>query len=247
MSETNQQKNQKACTAILLAAGKGLRMETDIRKQYIQIAGIPLFLYSLRAMQECPYITDILLLVPKEDLEQAEAAVREYASFEKVRGICTGGAERYYTVSLGLEEIDWDCDYVFIHDCARPFIDQDTLRRLYETALETNACVAGMPAKDTVKIVDADCNVEKTPNRANVWIVQTPQVFAFKLIRDAYRSVLAQEEKLRSQGIVLTDDAMVAELAGGCRVRMVRATYRNIKITTLEDIVLAKAFTESSE
>ncbi|MDO5131748.1 MAG: 2-C-methyl-D-erythritol 4-phosphate cytidylyltransferase [Eubacteriales bacterium] len=242
MSEMNQEREQKACTAILLAAGSGLRMGTEIRKQYIRIAGIPMFIYSLRAMQMCPFITDILLMVPEEDLNSAEAAVREHASFEKVRGIRPGGAERYFTVALGLEDIDWPCDYVFIHDCARPLIDQDTLARLYETVRKTDACVAGVPSKDTVKIVDADCNVETTPVRANVWIVQTPQVFAFDLIRDAYRSVLAQEEKLRERGITLTDDAMVAELAGGCRVRMVQSAYRNIKITTPEDLVLAKAF-----
>jgi 2-C-methyl-D-erythritol 4-phosphate cytidylyltransferase len=121
-------------------------------------------------------------------------------------------------------------------------LDQETLFRLYETVQRTNACCAGVPAKDTVKVVDENCDVKTTPNRASVWIVQTPQVFSLDLIREAHRRALAQEEYLLSQGIILTDDSMVAELAGNCKVRMVMATYRNIKITTPEDLVIGEAF-----
>ena len=230
------------CTAVMLAAGKGQRMGGDIRKQFLMLGGMPLFLHSIRTMQESEYITDIIVMSHKDDVEIVRELLEEYGYTKKLRKIAVGGKERVHSVANGLESIDWPCDYVFIHDCARPFLDHETIGRLYETVRKTNACCAGVPSKDTVKIVDADCDVEKTPNRASVWIVQTPQVFSLELIRSAHRKALAQEESLSSKGIVLTDDAMVAELAGGCRVRMVMADYRNIKITTPEDLIVGDAF-----
>ena len=240
-TETDVICERKKCTAVMLAAGMGLRMGGEIRKQYLILGGMPMFLHSIRTMQESGFITDLVIMAHRDDVEAVRELLESYGLTEKIRKIAAGGKERVHSVALGLEAIDWPCDYVFIHDCARPFLDPETLQRLYETVQETGACVAGVPSKDTVKIVDEDCNVETTPNRAGVWIVQTPQVFALDLIRDAHRKVLAQEEELRSRGIILTDDAMVAEFAGGCRVRMVQSTYRNIKITTPEDLVIADA------
>jgi 2-C-methyl-D-erythritol 4-phosphate cytidylyltransferase len=228
----------------MLAAGMGLRMGGDIRKQYLMLGGMPMLLHSIKTMQESPIITDVVVMVHKDDVEVVRGLLDEYGCAEKLRRIVVGGKERVHSVARGLESIDWPCDYVFIHDCARPFLDQPTLERLFETVQRTKACVAGVPAKDTVKIVDEDCDVKTTPNRASVWIVQTPQVFELDLIRNAHRKALAQEAYLASRGIILTDDAMVAELAGECRVRMVMATYRNIKITTPEDLVIGDAFLE---
>lgn len=238
-----QMENSKVkCTAVMLAAGMGLRMGGDVRKQYLMLDNMPMFLHSIRTMQENEHITDIIVMAHKDDVEIVRGLLEEYGYTKKLRKIAVGGKERVHSVAIGLETIDWPCDYVFIHDCARPFLDQETLERLYQTVKNTGACVAGMPAKDTVKIVDEHCDVEKTPNRASVWIVQTPQVFSLDLIRSAHRKVLAQEDYLQSQGIALTDDAMVAEFAGGCRIRMVMASYRNIKITTPEDLVIGEAF-----
>lgn len=234
--------SQIRCTAVMLAAGMGLRMGGDIRKQYLMLGGMPMFLHSIRTMQECPRITDIIVMAHRDDVEIVRDLLAEYGYTKKLRKVTAGGKERVHSVAIGLEEIDWPCDYVFIHDCARPFLDLHTMERLYETVRKTDACVAGVPAKDTVKIVDEACNVTKTPNRASVWIVQTPQVFSLDLIRDAHRKVLAREEYLQAKGLILTDDAMVAEFAGGCRVRMVMASYRNIKITTPEDLVIGDAF-----
>ena len=206
------------------------------------LGGMPIFLHSIRTMQESPIITDIVVVVHKDDVDVVRGLLDQYGCAEKVRRVAVGGKERVHSVARGLESIDWPCDYVFIHDCARPFLDQPTLGRLFDTVQITKACVAGMPSKDTVKIVDENCDVETTPNRASVWIVQTPQVFELDLIRNAYRKALAQEDCLASRGITLTDDAMVVELSGECRVRMVMATYRNIKITTPEDLVIGDAF-----
>lgn len=230
------------CTAVMLAAGMGLRMGGDVRKQYLMLGGMPMFLHSIRIMQESPRITDIIVMAHKDDLEVVEKLLKKYGCTEKLRKVTAGGKERVHSVAIGLEAIDWPCDYVFIHDCARPFLDQNTIERLFDTVQKTKACVAGVPSKDTVKIVDENCDVKTTPNRACVWIVQTPQVFELDLIRNAHRKALAEEDFLLSQGIILTDDAMVAELAGECRVRMVMADYRNIKITTPEDLIVGAAF-----
>ena len=235
------------CTAVMLAAGAGRRMGGDVRKQYRMLGGVPLFIHSVRTMQESPYITDMVVVVQKDDEEAVREQLEFYGCAELVRTIAAGGRERVHSVANGLEAIDWPCDYVFIHDCARPFLDQETICRLFEAVRETGACVAGVPSKDTVKIVNGEGYVLETPNRADVWIVQTPQVFSLDLIRRAHRKALAREDELLSQGIVLTDDAMVAEYEEGCRVRMVEASYRNIKITTPEDMVIGEAFLPNLE
>lgn len=230
------------CTAIMLAAGSGRRMGGGVRKQFLMLGGEPLFLRSVRTMQESDLIDDIIVMSHPDDVETVERLLEEYGCARKLRRVAPGGRERVHSVANGLEAIDWPCDYVFIHDCARPFLDGGTLDRLYETVRETGACVAGMPSKDTVKIVDGGGFVQQTPNRADVWTVQTPQVFQKDLILEAHRRALSDEEALRERGIVLTDDAMVAEYAAGCRARMVEASYRNIKITTPEDLVIGEAF-----
>lgn len=234
--------NSIKCTAVMLAAGMGQRMGGDVRKQFLTLGGIPLFLHSIKTMQASPCISDIVVMVHKDDVEVVQKYLDEYGCSKKIRRLVVGGRERVHSVANGLEAIEWQCDYVFIHDCARPFLDQETVGRLFETVQKTKACAAGVPSKDTVKIVDEDCDVKSTPNRAGVWIVQTPQVFELELIRNAHRKALAREDELAARGITLTDDAMVTELAGGCRVRMVMATYRNIKITTPEDLVIGDAF-----
>ncbi len=241
MMDTNKATQKDKCTAVMLAAGIGLRMGGDVKKQYLMLDGMPMFLLSIQTMQKNDCITDMIVMAYEDDVELVRELLEEYGCMDKIRRIVVGGKERVHSVSNGLEEIDWPCDYVFIHDCARPFLDDETIYRLYETVKETNACVAGVPAKDTVKIVDSNGDVEQTPNRDKVWIVQTPQVFSLDLIRKAHRKALAQEESLSRQGIILTDDAMVAELAVDCPVRMVQSTYRNIKLTTPEDLIIGEA------
>ncbi len=237
-------REQVRCTAVLLAAGKGTRLGGDLPKQYRDIAGIPLAARSLQALAASEIITDIVMVIPEGD----EAYVREHIfaavpeAAEKVRAFAAGGAERYDSVANGLEAICWPCSYVFIHDGARPFIDKESLRRLYAAVKECGAAVAGMPSKDTVKMAGDDGNVSSTPDRSHVWIIQTPQVFERTLITQAYREMKEKLPELTAQGIHITDDAMVAEQMKQAKVRLVEASYRNIKITTPEDIAVAEAF-----
>lgn len=237
-------REQIRCTAVLLAAGKGTRLGGDLPKQYQDIAGIPLAARSLQALAASEIITDIVMVIPEGDepyvREHIFAAVPKAA--EKVRAFASGGTERYDSVANGLEAISWPCSYVFIHDGARPFIDKESLRRLYAAVRECGAAVAGMPSKDTVKMAGDDGNVSSTPDRSHVWIIQTPQVFERTLITQAYREMKKKLPELTAQGIHITDDAMVAEQMKQAKIRLVEASYRNIKITTPEDIAVAEAF-----
>ena len=235
--------NRDRCTAIVLAAGRGSRMHTAVPKQYMELGGLPLFAHAALAFDRSSVITDIVVAGPPGDLDRIRQDLAACGADSRIRAVVPGGAERCDSVMAALEAVTWECRYVFIHDGARPFIDDASIRRLYEGVRECGACVAAMPSKDTVKIAD-DCGfVTSTPDRAHVWIIQTPQVFELELIRDAYRSVLPRRAELAAQDppVRLTDDAMMLELAGGHPVRLIEASYDNIKITTPEDLAVAEA------
>lgn len=232
---------QIRCTALMLAAGSGSRMKAGVRKQYLELGGMPLFLHSVRTMNACGIITDLVLVVPEGDEAYCRDLAKQHGADGKLRAICDGGAERFLSAAKGLEAVTWPCDYVFIHDCARPFLDEETIRRLFDAVQKERACVAGMRSKDTVRITDADGYGEMTPDRSNVWVVQTPQVFEYDLIREANRRLLRNVETAGGKKVRVTDDAMVVESMMHCRIRMVESSYRNIKVTTPEDLPLAEA------
>ena len=152
--------------------------------------------------------------------------------------ITEGGKERYNSVYAGLEACSADTDYVFIHDGARPFVTEDIIKRTKEGAVTYDACIAGMPSKDTVKIIDENNMVSVTPERSRVWAVQTPQVFLYSLIKEAHDAARSTS----MQGI--TDDAMVVEQYKNTPVHIVEGAYENIKITTPEDILVAEKILE---
>ena len=157
--------------------------------------------------------------------------------------IVAGGAERYHSVLNGLRAIS-NSDYVFIHDGARPFINKEILDRAYEAVNEFKAAVVAMPVKDTIKIIDDNNVTVSTPDRNHVWMMQTPQVFSFPLIKEAYEKMIAAENNLIAEGVKITDDAMVMEQFGDVPVHVVEGSYRNIKITTPEDIIIANSYIE---
>ena len=149
--------------------------------------------------------------------------------------LTAGGKERYDSVYAGLLCCQ-DTDYVYIHDGARPFITEEMVLRGYEAVKRTNACVMGMPSKDTVKLADSSGYIKETPDRKIVWNIQTPQIFSYDLIRGAYESI----RKKDMTGV--TDDAMVVEQETGTKILLVEGSYQNIKITTPEDLAIAEAF-----
>ena len=147
--------------------------------------------------------------------------------------------ERYHSVYAGLKAAK--CDYVFIHDGARPFVTQEIIERGYANTLKYDACAVGMPTKDTVKIADADNFAASTPGRDRVWLIQTPQIFAYDLIFKAYSSLMEKERELLQKSVKITDDAMVVETFTDRKVKLVEGSYENIKITTPEDLQIAGA------
>ena len=222
-------------TAIVLAAGQGKRMHSKVQKQFLEIQGYPVLYYSLRCFQESPLIQDIILVTGEESISYCKEEIVQKYGFTKVSAVIPGGKERYDSVYAGLCECR-DCEYVLIHDGARPFVTEEILKRGLQKVKETGACVIGMPSKDTVKLSDEEGYVKETPNRKCVWTIQTPQIFSYSLIREAHDSI---RQKDMSK---ITDDAMVAEHETGVKIRFSEGSYRNIKITTPEDLVIAEAF-----
>lgn len=226
--------------AIILAAGQGKRMNSSVQKQYLLIQNKPVLYYSLEVFEKS-FIDEIVLVVGVGEKEYCQHEIVQKYGFKKVCHIVEGGQERYHSVFHGLQVID-DCDYVFIHDGARPFVSSVMLNRTLKEVRSKKACVAGMPVKDTIKIADANGFVKETPRRDRLWMVQTPQVFSFPLIRTAYRKLMEQEMELIENGVQITDDAMVAETFMDVKVALVEGSYQNIKITTPEDLGVAELF-----
>ena len=219
-------------TAIVLAAGSGKRMEQDIPKQYMTVGGAPLMVHCLRTFQESK-CTQIVLVVAPGDVEKCRREIIEKYQITKCIAIVEGGEERYDSVYAGLQAIS--DGYVLIHDCARAFVSIDIIHRCMSAVALYESCVVGVPTKDTVKLTDDHRKVLDTPNRSNVWIVQTPQCFEYNLIKSAYDKVIADADT------TITDDAMVVEKATQHDVHMIEGSYMNIKVTTPEDVAFGEA------
>ena len=226
---------KEKCTAVVLAAGRGKRMHSNIQKLFLQIKGHPILYYSLKCFQDCPLIDDIVLVTGEESLSYCKTEIVDRYGFSKVISVTAGGKERYDSVYAGLLQCR-DTKYVFIHDGARPFITEEILAKGLEAVKETGACVVGMPSKDTVKLADETGFVQETPERNRVWTIQTPQIFDYDLIRMAHESIRKKDMS------AITDDAMVIEQETGVKVRLSKGSYQNIKITTPEDLAVAEAF-----
>lgn len=241
--------DKKRCTAIVLAAGSGSRMESNVAKQYMNLCGKPLIWYALHSIEESSVIDDCILVTGAEDISYVREEIVGRYGFDKVDSIVAGGSERYDSVYNALRVIangemkvvNKD-GYVFIHDGARPFLTEEILQRCYEEVQSSKACVAGMPVKDTIKIADQAGYAAQTPDRSLVWQIQTPQVFDTPLIIEAYGRLMREKDRLHAEGIKITDDAMVVETLMNVPVKLVQGSYKNIKITTPDDMAAAEAF-----
>lgn len=225
-------------TAIVLAAGQGKRMGGKTAKQYLPLDGRPLLYYTLLAFEKS-VVDEMILVTGENDLSFCRTEIVERYGFTKVTQIVAGGKERYHSVYQGLKAAV-GADYVLIHDGARPFVTDDIISRTIETVRKEKACAVAMPVKDTIKIVNKEHYVIQTPNRSDVWMMQTPQAFSYDLILHAYEKVLAFEDS------TITDDAMVLEKAENVPVKLVEGSYTNIKITTPEDMKIAEIFLKDS-
>lgn len=267
-------------TAVILAGGRGNRMNSDIPKQYLTIHDRPVLYYSLKAFSEHPMVEHIVLVTGAGEEEYCRKEIVERYRIDKVSAIVAGGAERFDSVQNGLkavsdrlsanqngrktgsdrlstaqnsreavmngsdvssdspviEETATERTIVMIHDGARPCVTREIIDRAIEGVIRYGACVSSMPVKDTIKIADEEGFADSTPDRSRLWLIQTPQSFDLELIQSAYEAFRRDPEHFA------TDDAMLVERYTDRRVKLVLGDYRNIKITTPEDMILAEAF-----
>jgi 2-C-methyl-D-erythritol 4-phosphate cytidylyltransferase len=212
-------------SAIIVAAGESQRMN-GVDKVLAPLAGRPVLSHVLSAFDKCKSIDNIVLVVNEKSLEACRKLTAELAT---PIDVCIGGKRRQDSVAAGLKQLK-DCDWVVIHDGARPLVTKKLIEAGLAAAKETGAAVAAVPVTDTIKVADDSRTVLGTPPRQNLWAVQTPQVFRFDIITKAYQKAEGEA----------TDDAALAERAG-FRVKLYMGAYDNIKITTAHDLVIAEA------
>jgi len=215
-------------------------MGAGSNKQYLLLDEMPILARTVQAFEDAPFIDAIYLVSPMQEIPFCRSEVVERYGFSKVRAIVAGGAERQNSVLNGLLAMEeaGDDDLVLIHDGVRPFVSAEMLEAAAAAAREAGAAVVAVPVKDTVKVV-LDGLIKETPAREQLWLAQTPQAFRYGLIRAAHEDALAT-------GFLGTDDSSLVERQGGA-VRIVSGDYRNIKITTPEDLVLAGALLKEKE
>ena len=221
---------------IILAAGRGKRMHSVVQKQYLLLQGKPVLYYSLKAFQECPFIDEIILVTGEEEISYCQEEIVRKFNLDKVKQIVPGGKERYHSVYEGLKALQ-HCDYVLIHDGARPCVTEEIIRHAADGAEQYGACVVGMPVKDTIKVADKEGYASHTPDRSYLWMVQTPQAFSYDLVYGAYEKLFREQE---FTGV--TDDAMVVERETSQKVKLIPGSYKNIKVTTPEDLAIAELY-----
>ncbi len=231
--------NQKKFTAIVLSAGSGSRMHSDIPKQYMMLGKYPVIYYSLQAVEKSAADSVILVAGPKDVSFCKKEIVGKYG-FKKVQKIVAGGAERFLSVYEGLKAAE-GADYVLIHDGARPLLSADLIERCMETVEKEKACIPAVPVKDTIKISDAEGYVADTPERSRMCAAQTPQCFAYPLLFLAYQKFFDAQARGMTD-LEVTDDAMLVEYFAGRKVKLVEGSHYNIKITTPEDMRMAEIY-----
>ncbi|TET50132.1 MAG: 2-C-methyl-D-erythritol 4-phosphate cytidylyltransferase [Dehalococcoidia bacterium] len=215
---------------VIVAGGLSQRM-AGINKLFVPLKGRPLLAWSVDACQKHRLVRQVVLVLNDKDLARGWK-LQEQRGWSKAT-LCPGGARRQDSVTEGLRRIR-DCDWVMIHDGARPFLTPDLIDDGVKVVEEIGAAAAAVPVKDTIKVAADDRLVGETLQRDRVWVAQTPQIFSFDLVRQAYENLTAE----------VTDDAAAVECLGH-KVQLYMGDYRNIKVTTSEDLALARIIAKS--
>ena len=217
--------------AIVLAAGSGSRMGSEVPKQYLLLKEKPVLYYSLETFQSCEEVDEILVVADPSHKDK----IINYG-FDKISNIIPGGKERYDSVYQGLLALRQNApDYVLIHDGARPFADRELILKTLAGAKEYGAAAAAVPVTDTIRVSDEKGFGAETPDRRTLFSMQTPQTFAYELILEAYQWLLTHPDQLP-----VTDDAEVLYKFSGKKTFLSEGSYRNRKITTPEDLAIAE-------
>ena len=199
-----------------------------VDKVFAPLGGKPALARVLDAFESCDSVSQIVVVVSKEKLERCQQLIAE-EGWSKPIEVCVGGRRRQDSVAAGLSRLS-HCHWVVIHDGARPLVTRDLIERGLEAAQEPGAAAAAIPVTDTIKVADTNRIVHQTPPRQNLWAVQTPQVFRFDIIAEAYKQAKGE----------VTDDASLVEQLG-YKVKLYMGSYDNIKITTNHDLLIAEA------
>lgn len=224
---------------LIPAAGMGRRMGATVNKQYLPLNDRPIVGHTIALFDQHPLIDKIYVITPVAEFEQCRREVLEPGNFRKVQDLVPGGAERQDSVRNGLLACAaGPDDIVLIHDGVRPLLQPALIDKVIETVRGQGACLVGVPVKDTIKQVVDGC-IEGTPDRSVLWQAQTPQAFRYSQILEAH-------ERAQQDGFRGTDDASLVERLGQ-PVMVIAGSYRNIKLTTPEDLLLARAFLDSPE
>ncbi len=224
--------------AILLAGGSGKRMNLDIPKQYIEIHNIPVIVYSLLAFEKSK-VDEIIVVADKNRKDYIKECLIKY-NIKKVIDIVEGGKERYNSVYNALAS-SYKKDYyknVLVHDSARPMITSDLIDVLIDELSKHTVLTLGVPAKDTIREADSEKFSKKTLDRNSLFLIQTPQAFDYNVLYDSYNEIIKDESLLKD----ITDDVMVVEKIKKISSKIVLGDYKNIKITTQEDIEISAIY-----
>ncbi len=219
--------------AVIVAAGSSRRM-SGVDKVFTLLNGKAVLTRVVDIFQRCNPIDQIVVVLSQQNLKPGQQLVAEQG-WSKVTDVCPGGERRQDSVVAGLSRLS-HCSWVVIHDGARPLVTEELIKHGLEAATETGAAVAAVPDTDTIKVAGDDRFVQETPPRRNLWAVQTPQVFRFDIIAEAYRQAKGE----------VTDDATLVEQLG-YRVQLYMGSYDNIKVTTPDDLALAEVLWRKHE
>ena len=228
-------KRDRGIIAIILMAGSGRRMRITEKKQFLPFHGKPLFCASVESFLSWGRCGEILLVINEEDRRFVESVVEKEGWRNKTElHLVEGGAERFLSVYQALQFLKKKSKegILFIHDAARPFFTEDLLERLLEKSRSASAVIPGVAVKDTIKRVEGGV-VQESLKRTGLYAVQTPQVFLFSLLYEAYQDFFVQRE---TREILITDDAMLIEAFSEEQVYLISGEEQNRKITVKEDL-----------
>ncbi len=221
---------------VIVAAGSGKRMNMGINKQFIKLEGKEIITYTIEKFYNDKNIDDIVVVVKEDEIEYFRENIIKKYNLENVK-LSVGGKERQDSVYNGLKLLDKKCNIVLVHDGARPFVSSATIENSIKETIENKAVVVGVPVKDTIKVINDNNEIVDTPNRSTLWAVQTPQTFDYEVLVKSYEDAFDND-------FYGTDDAMLVERMG-YKVKMLEGSYNNIKITTIEDLDIAKQILKS--
>ncbi|TYS54529.1 2-C-methyl-D-erythritol 4-phosphate cytidylyltransferase [Sutcliffiella horikoshii] len=217
---------------IVLAAGQGKRMKAGKNKQFIELEGKPVIIHTLSVFEADPWCMEIKLVINEKEKDIFKELLHQYP-VQKIKEMVIGGEERQDSVYNGLTSLQ-SAEIVLVHDGARPFISQEVIHHLVKKAAKEGAAIVGVPVKDTIKRVSKAGVVEQTVERSSLWSIQTPQAFRYAILKEAH-------DKAKAENYLGTDEASLVERIH-VPVHIVEGEYENFKLTTPEDIILAKAF-----